>query len=220
MAPSVNLSTNDRARLARALVCSQACRLAALWTRHRLGGSPRSTSPGNAVRASQSGGGQVRAIPGRAGVGILATGPKLQRALVDSVVAIVPVYESHVCPCLCSTLTLFGRLVCTLAHTVPEGRGASRPVVPGGPQCLGAYWDQEAGVAVGETQTFRIKDYELTCSAQACDNGRFEPALVISRQVWPSRPRTIAVRRGAHPTPEIAIESARAQGVEWIANFG
>jgi hypothetical protein len=70
------------------------------------------------------------------------------------------------------------------------------------------------------TQTFRLKDYELTCSAQVTDNGRFEPVLVVSRQVWPSRPRTIAVRRGAHTSAEVAIESARAQGVEWVANFG
>ncbi len=71
-----------------------------------------------------------------------------------------------------------------------------------------------------ETQTFRLKDYELTCSARACDNGRFEPALVISKNIWPSRPRTIAVRRGAHPSAEVAIESAHAQGVEWVTNYG
>jgi hypothetical protein len=71
-----------------------------------------------------------------------------------------------------------------------------------------------------ETQTFRLRDYELACSAQPSDNGRFEPALVISKQVWPSRPRTIAVRRGAHPTAEVAIQSAHAQGIEWVNNFG
>jgi len=60
----------------------------------------------------------------------------------------------------------------------------------------------------------------LTCSAKASDKGCFEPELVISRQVWPSRPRTIHVRRGAHPTAEVAIESAHAQGVEWINNCG
>ena len=71
-----------------------------------------------------------------------------------------------------------------------------------------------------ETQTFRLRDYDLTCSAQASDNGRFEPALVISKHIWPSRPRTIAVRRGAFPTAEVAIESAHAQGVEWVTDFG
>jgi len=70
------------------------------------------------------------------------------------------------------------------------------------------------------TQTFRVQKYTLTCSAQATDNGRFEPALVISRDIWPSRPRTIAVRRGAHLSAELAIESAHAQGVEWVTNFG
>ena len=71
-----------------------------------------------------------------------------------------------------------------------------------------------------DTQTYRLGEYELTCSARASDDGRFEPALIISKHTWPSRPRTIAVRRGAHLTAEVAIESARAQGVEWIANFG
>lgn len=70
------------------------------------------------------------------------------------------------------------------------------------------------------TQHFRVKDYELTCSARVSDNGTFEPVLVIAKQAWPSRPRSIAVNRGAHPTAEVAIESARAQGVEWVANFG
>jgi hypothetical protein len=70
------------------------------------------------------------------------------------------------------------------------------------------------------TQIFRIKDYELSCSASASDNGRFEPALVISKLAWPSRPRTIAVRRGAHPTSEMAIEAARVAGVEWVRDFG
>ena len=70
------------------------------------------------------------------------------------------------------------------------------------------------------TQTYRLKNYELTCGALATDNGKFEPALVIAKAVWPSRPRTIAVRRGGHPTAAIAIESAYAQGVEWVGNFG
>lgn len=71
-----------------------------------------------------------------------------------------------------------------------------------------------------ETQIFRLRDYDLLCSAKAGDNGRFEPALVISKHTWPSRPRTIDVRRGSHPTAEVAIESAHAQGVQWVADFG
>jgi hypothetical protein len=70
------------------------------------------------------------------------------------------------------------------------------------------------------TRTVRLANYELSCSVRACDNGCFEPVLVISKNTWPSRPRTIAIRRGAHRTAEVAMEAAHAQGVEWIANFG
>ena len=70
------------------------------------------------------------------------------------------------------------------------------------------------------TQSFRIGDYELLCSAEASDSGKFEPALVISKQVWPTRPRTIAVRRGAHESADIAIEAARVQGIEWVRDYG
>lgn len=70
------------------------------------------------------------------------------------------------------------------------------------------------------TQTFHLKHYDLTCSAQVCDNGLFQPALVIARNVWPSRPRTIAVRRDRHPNADVAIESALTQGLEWIRNYG
>jgi hypothetical protein len=70
------------------------------------------------------------------------------------------------------------------------------------------------------TEIFRVKGYELACSAMANDTGKFEPALIVSRQTWPSRPRTIAVRRGGYLTPEVAIESARAQGIEWVTNYG
>lgn len=71
-----------------------------------------------------------------------------------------------------------------------------------------------------DTQTFRFEHYDLRCSAQACDNGMFRPALVVSKNVWPSRPRTIAMRRDRHPTADVAIESARTQGLEWVRNFG
>jgi hypothetical protein len=71
-----------------------------------------------------------------------------------------------------------------------------------------------------EVQTFQFEQYELTCSAKASDNGRFEPSLVITKRVWPTRARTIAVRRGSHPSFEGAIAAARAQGLEWVANYG
>jgi hypothetical protein len=70
------------------------------------------------------------------------------------------------------------------------------------------------------TQTFHLKHYDLTCSAQACDNGMFQPALMVSKNIWPSRPRTIAVRRDRHLTADIAIESARAQGLDWVRDYG
>jgi hypothetical protein len=70
------------------------------------------------------------------------------------------------------------------------------------------------------TRTFHFEGYELTCGAQACDDGTFQPALVISKDVWPSRPRTIALQRDRLESAEAAIDSARTQGLEWIANFG
>jgi hypothetical protein len=73
---------------------------------------------------------------------------------------------------------------------------------------------------MNQTQVFRLKDYELICGAKAVDGGKFLPTLVISSNTWPSRPRTIALQRGAFATEAVAIESAHAQGLEWIANFG
>ena len=70
------------------------------------------------------------------------------------------------------------------------------------------------------TQVFRVRDYEMVCGARASDNGRFEPTLVVSKCLWPSRPRTIAVQRGDFLTEHAAIESAHTQGLEWIANYG
>ena len=70
------------------------------------------------------------------------------------------------------------------------------------------------------TQTFHVKDYELACSAVQGASGKFEPSLVISRQIWPRRPRTIAMRRGAHASADSAIEAAHAQGIEWVTNYG
>jgi hypothetical protein len=69
-------------------------------------------------------------------------------------------------------------------------------------------------------QTFRHLDYELQCSAKPVDGDRFAPMLQVSKQVWPTRPREIAVKRGDHATEQSAIDAAYAQGVEWIANYG
>ena len=67
---------------------------------------------------------------------------------------------------------------------------------------------------------FRHQNYELTCSAKPVDGGKFAPMLVVSKQVWPTRPREIAVMRGEHLTEETAIQAAHTQGIEWIDNYG
>jgi hypothetical protein len=73
---------------------------------------------------------------------------------------------------------------------------------------------------MGATKTFRHQDYELVCSARALDTDKFEPLLVICKQVWPTRPREIAVKRGDHLSAESAIDAAYQQGLEWIQNYG
>jgi len=73
---------------------------------------------------------------------------------------------------------------------------------------------------MGASQTFRHQDYELICSAKAVDSGRFAPTLTVSKQVWPTRPREIAVQRGDYTTEQTAIDAAYAQGIEWIAHYG
>lgn len=70
------------------------------------------------------------------------------------------------------------------------------------------------------TKVFRHHEYELVCSAKAVDSGKFAPALVVSKQVWPTRPRVIAVKRGDHLCEETAIDAAHAQGIEWVTNYG
>lgn len=69
-------------------------------------------------------------------------------------------------------------------------------------------------------EVFRVKAYNLECSARAIDGGRFAPVLVATRQAWPSRPRSIDVARGNHADEESAIAAARAKGIEWVACFG
>ncbi|HEY0856274.1 MAG TPA: hypothetical protein VGE16_04420 [Albitalea sp.] len=73
---------------------------------------------------------------------------------------------------------------------------------------------------MGASKTFHHADYELICSAQALDNGKFAPSLVVSRQRWPTRPRTISVSSEACLTEEEAIDVAHAQGVDWVQNYG
>ena len=70
------------------------------------------------------------------------------------------------------------------------------------------------------SKVFKHLDYELICSANPVDGGKYAPALVLSRQVWPSRPRVIAMQRGHHLSAQTAIDAAYAQGIEWIRNYG
>lgn len=70
------------------------------------------------------------------------------------------------------------------------------------------------------TQAIRQQDYELLCGATLDSGGKFRPTLVITKNAWPSRPRTIAVERGSFESQEGAIQAAHAQGLAWIANYG
>lgn len=69
-------------------------------------------------------------------------------------------------------------------------------------------------------RVFRVDNYELTCAALQRDDGGFEPSLVVRKVAWPSRPRTIAVSRESLSTEDQAIQTAYAQGVEWINHYG
>ena len=75
-------------------------------------------------------------------------------------------------------------------------------------------------MTTSESKSFRHKQYELLCLAKAVDGGKFAPALVVTKQVWPTRPREIAVSRIAFANAQDAIDSAHAQGLEWVQNYG
>ena len=70
------------------------------------------------------------------------------------------------------------------------------------------------------TRVFKWENWELLCSAKAVDAGRFAPSLIISKLVWPTRPREIAVPRGQYTSQETAIDAAYSSGLEWIRNYG
>jgi hypothetical protein len=73
---------------------------------------------------------------------------------------------------------------------------------------------------MAEIKSCKHRDYELHCSAKRLDSGKFAPVLTVAKQAWPSRPRTIAMQGDAFPTEGSAIDSAYAQGVEWVQNYG
>ena len=70
------------------------------------------------------------------------------------------------------------------------------------------------------TRVFRHENYELQCSARPLDAGRYAPGLVVSKQVWPTRAREIAVPRGEHVNEETAIAAAHEHGLAWIRDYG
>ena len=69
-------------------------------------------------------------------------------------------------------------------------------------------------------KTYRHLNYEFRCSGARLDSGAFTPTLVVIKNVWPTRPREVAMARGQFTTEEAAIASAHAQGIEWVANYG
>ena len=71
-----------------------------------------------------------------------------------------------------------------------------------------------------DVKVFRHENYELQCSAVPVDGGRFVPSAVLTKQIWPTRPRSIAMRGGHYADQASAIEAARLQGMEWIAAYG
>lgn len=70
------------------------------------------------------------------------------------------------------------------------------------------------------TRTYKHQNYELQCTARPMDGGRFAPSLIVAKQVWPTRPREIAVQRGEHLTADTAIDAAHSQGIAWIHEYG
>jgi hypothetical protein len=67
---------------------------------------------------------------------------------------------------------------------------------------------------------FRHGNYQLACSARKLGNGRYAPGLVVTKEVWPTRARTIALEAGDFEVEAAAIEEARVRGLEWIAHYG
>ena len=73
---------------------------------------------------------------------------------------------------------------------------------------------------MNEPLLIQYRGYELACHARAVDGGRFVPTLVVSKQIWPTPPRTIDFGSGDYNTQEAAIEAAQEKGVEWVENYG
>jgi hypothetical protein len=132
-----------------------------------------------------------------------------------------------------STLTVchftLQRLIQSLGRCAVQGSAAlASSSLSANPGRAGPRSDFEARIravsgpeaAMDATKTFRHQGYDLFYGARPVDSGKFAPALVVSKQVWPTRPRVIDVRRGHYSTEDMAIDAARNQGVEWILSFG
>ena len=48
----------------------------------------------------------------------------------------------------------------------------------------------------------------------------FMPTLMVASNIWPSRPRIIAVQGRDFPTEAQAVASAHEQGLAWVSDFG
>jgi hypothetical protein len=66
-------------------------------------------------------------------------------------------------------------------------------------------------------------DYTVTFAPPGpgnADANDLVPSAVLTKQIWPTRPRSIAMRGGHYADQASAIEAARLQGMEWIAAYG
>lgn len=78
----------------------------------------------------------------------------------------------------------------------------------------------DTGALVEIVRVFRHLDYALHCASKTLDTGRFAPRLSILKQVWPSRPKEIAIPRGDYATEEAAVDAAHQAGIQWVKDFG
>jgi hypothetical protein len=73
---------------------------------------------------------------------------------------------------------------------------------------------------MSDHENFHHQGYQMACSARTLGSGRFVAELVITKDVWPTRPRRIAIDGPDHESAAEAIEHARLCGLKWIADYG
>ena len=101
-----------------------------------------------------------------------------------------------------------------VTRAADRGLGYLLPAIPSAKE------GSRHGTYMSEPLLIQYGGYELTCHARAVDGRRFVPTLLVSKQIWPTRPRTIDVGSGDYKTRETAIEAAHEKGVEWVKNYG